>query len=59
MRNPERIADMGAGRACRVVKDFSRDREVDEIVSVYRRLWDGEAARLKRKPGASPPPTGA
>ncbi len=44
MRNPERIADMGAGARARVVKDFSRDREVDEIVSVYRRLWEGEAA---------------
>ena len=44
MRNPERIADMGAGARARVVKDFSRDREVDEIVSIYRRLWEGESA---------------
>jgi mannosyltransferase len=44
MRNPERIADMGAGARARVVKDFSRDREVDEIVSVYRKLWEGERA---------------
>ena len=23
----------------RVMKDFSREREVDEIVALYRRLW--------------------
>jgi mannosyltransferase len=50
MRNPERMADMGARARARVVKDFSRDREVDEIVSVYRRLWQGEKAP-KRRPG--------
>ncbi len=44
MRDPERMAEMGARARARVVKDFSRDREVDEIVSVYRRLWEGEAA---------------
>jgi mannosyltransferase len=44
MRNPERIADMGARARARVVKDFNRDREVDEIISVYRRLWEGETA---------------
>jgi mannosyltransferase len=43
MRNPERIAEMGTRARARVVKDFSRDREVDEIVSVYRGLWEGEA----------------
>lgn len=42
MREPERIAPMGAHARARVLKDFSRDREVDEIVAVYRRLW-GEA----------------
>ena len=44
MRNPERMADMGARARARVVKDFNRDREVDEIVSVYRGLWEDEAA---------------
>ena len=43
MRNPERIAEIGKRARARVVKDFSRDREVDEIVSVYQRLWEGEA----------------
>ena len=40
MRDPERIAAMGARARTRVEQDFSRDREVDEIVAVYRRLWD-------------------
>ena len=40
MREPERIPAMGRRARARVLKDFSRDREVDEIVAVYRRLWD-------------------
>ena len=44
MRDPERIADMGARARARVAEAFSRDREVDDIVAVYRRLWEGEAA---------------
>jgi mannosyltransferase len=44
MRDPERIADIGARARARIVQDFSRDREVDEIVSIYRRLWEGESA---------------
>ena len=40
MRDPERIADIGARARARIVQDFSRDREVDEIVSVYQRLWN-------------------
>jgi len=39
MRKPERIAPMGERARQRVVRDFSRDREVSEIVAVYRRLW--------------------
>ena len=45
MRNPERMAEMGDKARARVVTHFSRDREVDEIVAVYRRLWEGEAPR--------------
>jgi mannosyltransferase len=40
MRDPERAARMGSQARARVVKDFSRDREVDEIVALYRRLWE-------------------
>ncbi len=39
MRDPERIAEMGARARARVEEGFSRDREVDDIVAVYRRLW--------------------
>jgi mannosyltransferase len=44
MRDPERIAPMGARARIRVEQGFSRDREVDEILSVYRRLWETPAA---------------
>jgi len=40
MREPERIAAIGERARARVAEGFSRDREVDEIVAVYRRLWD-------------------
>ena len=39
MRDPGRIAPMGARARIRVEQSFSRDREVDEILSVYRQLW--------------------
>ena len=39
MRDPERAARIGARARARVAKDFSRDREVEEIVALYRRLW--------------------
>ena len=39
MRDPERIAPLGARARIRVELSFSRDREVDEILSVYRQLW--------------------
>jgi len=44
MREPERIGPMGARARARVAEDFSRDREVDEIVAVYRRLWGSSAS---------------
>ena len=40
MREPERIPAIGAKARARVERDFSREREADEIVAVYRRLWD-------------------
>jgi mannosyltransferase len=47
MQKPDAIPAMGARARNRVVKDFSRDREVEEIVAVYRRLWreDGASSR--------------
>ena len=45
MRDPARIAAMGErARAQSGGQAFSRDREVDEILAVYRRLWDSFAA---------------
>lgn len=42
MRAPERTETIGARARERIVQDFNRLREVDEIVAVYRRLF-GEA----------------
>jgi mannosyltransferase len=44
MREPERIGAIGAKARARVERDFSRERETDEIVAVYRRLWGETAA---------------
>ena len=44
MRDPERIAVVGAKARARVERDFGRDREADEIADVYRRLWGDKAA---------------
>jgi len=35
---------MGAKARAKVVEDFNRDREVDQIVAVYRRLLKDRAA---------------
>ncbi|HZZ63018.1 MAG TPA: glycosyltransferase family 4 protein [Roseiarcus sp.] len=43
MRDPARIAEIGKRARARVAQGFSRDREVDEIVAVYRRLWKARA----------------
>ncbi len=48
MQDPKRIADMGMRARARVAQDFSRDREVDEIVAVYRRLWTSAVRREPR-----------
>ena len=37
---PERLASMGHTARVRIVEDFNRKREVEEIVAVYRRLWE-------------------
>ena len=39
MRDPERIEAMGRRARERVVSEFSRDREADEISEVYRQVW--------------------
>ncbi|MGO9389000.1 glycosyltransferase family 4 protein [Rhodoblastus sp.] len=40
MREPEKAARIGEKAREVVLQDFNRDREVDEIVGVYRKLWD-------------------
>jgi len=55
MREPERIPALGAKARDRVVRDFSRDREADEIVAVYRRLWGETAAGSVRPSPATAP----
>jgi mannosyltransferase len=42
MRDPRRIEAMGRRARERVVADFSRDREADQISAVYRRIWDSQ-----------------
>lgn len=54
MREPERIPGIAAKARARVERDFSREREADEIVAVYRRLWGETAAESKlSSPAAS------
>ena len=52
MREPQRIPAIGARARARVERDFSREREADEIVAVYRRLWE----RRRPRAGVRPPP---
>jgi mannosyltransferase len=49
MRDPERIEAMGARARARVVANFSRDREADQISEVYRAIWEAR----KKRPEAS------
>jgi mannosyltransferase len=39
MRDPERVEAMGRRARARVVSQFSRDREADQISDVYRQVW--------------------
>jgi mannosyltransferase len=39
MRDPERIEAMGRRARARIISQFSRDREADEITAVYRQVW--------------------
>jgi mannosyltransferase len=39
MREPGRIEAIGARARAKIVEDFNREREVSQIVEVYRRLW--------------------
>ena len=40
MREPEKVLLIGEKAREVVLRNFNRDREVDEIVGVYRKLWD-------------------
>lgn len=39
MRAPERLTEMGRKARQRVIEDFNRTREVEEILAVYRQVW--------------------
>jgi mannosyltransferase len=39
MQQPERIGAIGARARAEIVANFNRNREVGQIVEVYRRLW--------------------
>jgi mannosyltransferase len=45
MRDPERVAEMGRRARDRIIANFSRDREVDQISAVYRQVWDAREGR--------------
>src|SRR5271155_2573107 len=45
MRDPERLEAMGRRARQKVVGQFSRDREADEISAVYQRVWARTLAR--------------
>ena len=47
MRDPERIEAMGRRARERVVNQFSRDREADDISDVYRQVWGPARRRPK------------
>ncbi|MCI4677402.1 glycosyltransferase family 4 protein [Rhodoblastus acidophilus] len=42
MREPERIEGIGERARARVMDAFNRDREVAEIIGVYRKIWADE-----------------
>ena len=47
MQEPERIGSIGTRARAEIVANFNRNREVDQIVEVYRRLWAETEARLQ------------
>jgi len=49
MRDPERLAEIGAKAREKVVQEFNREREADEIVAVYERLLKGGGVGGERK----------
>ena len=56
MREPERMPAIGAKARARVERDFSREREADEIVAVYRRLWgETEAVEIAQSSASTAP----
>ncbi len=51
MRDPERIEAMGRRARARVVSQFSRDREADQISDVYRQVWATRKSLPERERG--------
>jgi mannosyltransferase len=47
MRQPERIDEIGRRARERVVRDFSRDREADQISAVYQQVWNASEAKRR------------
>jgi hypothetical protein len=45
MRAPEQIVGIGERARARVMDAFNRDREVDEIIGVYEKIWAERASR--------------
>lgn len=45
MRAPEQIVGIGEHARARVMDAFNRNREVDEIIGVYEKIWAGAASR--------------
>jgi mannosyltransferase len=44
MRDPQRVEAMGRRARAKVVSQFSRDREADQISDVYRQVWQASKA---------------
>ena len=53
MEEPQQIAAIGVNARARVVAHFNRDREVDEIVGVYRRLLGSNLDSAFTRPAGS------
>jgi hypothetical protein len=45
MRAPEQIVGIGERARARVMDAFNRNREVDEIIGVYQKIWAEGSSR--------------
>jgi mannosyltransferase len=50
MQQPERIGAIGARARAEIVENFNRNREVGQIVEVYRRLWAETEPKAASRP---------